>query len=61
MKESRNKTLLWVVVALFLLSYLLPYTLFSGVDAWYGSFLWWTLATLVVIGINAIVSADWKD
>lgn len=53
----------WLVViaALILLSYLIPYTVLSGVDAWYGSFLFWTLATAVVIGINAVVSSAWKD
>ena len=44
-----------------LLNFLVPYTLLSGVDAWYGSFLFWTLATVVVIGINAVVSSAWKD
>lgn len=52
---------LWVPLVLILLSFLLPYTVFSGVDAWYGSFLFWTIATAAVIGVNAIVSSDWRD
>lgn len=60
MQKSRA---IWLVpVALImLLNFMVPYTLLSGVDAWYGSFLFWTLATLVVIGINAVVSSAWKD
>jgi hypothetical protein len=46
---------------LILLSFILPYTVFRDVDAWYGSFLFWTLATAAVIGLNAVISADWKD
>lgn len=59
----QNSRALWLVpVALIiLLSFVVPYTLLSDVDAWYGSFLFWTLATLVVIGINAVVSSAWKD
>ena len=41
--------------------YLIPYTVLRDVDAWYGSFLFWSLATAVVIAINAIVSMKWKD
>lgn len=52
---------LLAVAAIIFLSYLLPYTLLRNVDAWYGSFLFWTLATAVVIAINAVVSRDWKD
>jgi hypothetical protein len=58
--ESKRGWLIPVAL-LILLSYLLPYTVLSDVDAWYGSFLFWTLATAAVIGINAVVSSDWKD
>lgn len=60
MNESKRGWLIPVAL-LILLSYLLPYTVLSDVDAWYGSFLFWTLATAAVIGINAVVSSDWKD
>lgn len=59
-----NGSKVWWLVAvavLILLSYLVPYTLLSGVDAWYGSFLFWTLVTAIVIGINAVVSSAWRD
>jgi hypothetical protein len=49
------------VALLIALCYLLPYTLLRDVDEWYGSFLFWTVATVVVIAINAVVSSAWKD
>lgn len=52
---------LFLVLALILLSYLIPYTLLTGVDAWYGSFLFWAVCTAAVIGVNAIVSSAWRD
>lgn len=47
--------------AIILLCYVIPFTVLSGVDAWYGSFLFWSVATAVVIVINALVSAKWRD
>ncbi len=60
MNRSRAGWLIAIAVIV-LLCYFVPYVLLSGVDAWYGSFLFWTVATAVVIGINALVSSDWKD
>ena len=56
-------TALWLVpvLALVVLSYLVPYVLLSDVDAWYGSMLFWTASTAVVIAINAVVSSAWRD
>lgn len=61
MNRSKTSWLLPVVLVLILLCYLIPYTVLSEVDAWYGSFLFWTGVTAVVIGINAVVSSAWKD
>ncbi|KRE38939.1 hypothetical protein ASG73_00790 [Janibacter sp. Soil728] len=60
---DRTATRRWLIVplVLILLSFVLPYTLLSDVDAWYGSFLFWTLATAVVIGVNAVISSRWED
>ena len=60
METPRTQWLLLVLV-LILLSYAVPYTLLSGVDAWYGSFLFWGVCTAVVIGVNAVVSSAWRD
>ncbi|UYM07277.1 hypothetical protein [Solicola gregarius] len=60
MKNPRLQWLLLVPVII-VLCYVLPFTAFSDVDEWYGSFLFWTVATAAVIGINAVVSSAWKD
>ena len=54
---------LWIALIgiLVLLSFVLPFTVFRNLEAWYGSFLFWSLATAVVIAISALVSARWKD
>lgn len=49
-------TLLVVVMA-----YVVPYTVLSGVDAWYGSFLFWSVFGLVAILVNAAITSSWKD
>lgn len=38
---------IWLIWALILLCYAVPYTLLSDVGAWYGSFLFWSVAGLV--------------
>lgn len=49
-------TLLVVVMA-----YVVPYTVLSEVDAWYGSFLFWSGFGLVAILVNAAITSSWKD
>ncbi|UDM07015.1 hypothetical protein LG409_16845 [Halomonas sp. NyZ770] len=53
-----NKTGVWAVV---LLSYLVPYTFLSNVALWYGSFLFWTFAGLVVIALNVFITKDFEE
>lgn len=50
-----------VIGVLVIASFLVPFTLLRGVDAWYGSFLFWSVATAVVITISAVISGRWKD
>lgn len=38
-----------------------PYTLLRDVQAWYGSMLFWGLIGLAVIGLNLLVTADFKE
>lgn len=59
--ERRGVIWLVLIVAIMLLSYVVPYTLLSKVDAWYGSALLWVLGAIVVIGINAVASSGWRD
>tara|TARA_B100000929_G_scaffold268663_1_gene237628 strand:+ start:211 stop:399 length:189 start_codon:yes stop_codon:yes gene_type:complete len=58
MKRSKWIWLVWAVV---LLSYLVPYTLLSDVSRWYGSFLFWTVAGLVIIALNVFITSDFKE
>ncbi|HLR83353.1 MAG TPA: hypothetical protein VK059_00305 [Nocardioidaceae bacterium] len=59
----KNPRAWWLVIVaiIIVLCYLVPYTILTEVDEWYGSFLFWTLASAVVIGINVIVSSAWRD
>lgn len=52
---------LLLIALLVLLSFILPFTLLQGIDAWWGSFLFWSAATAVVIAISALISKRWKD
>lgn len=58
-----NRKSLWLIAVAVLIfsAFVVPYTLLAGIDAWYGSFLFWTIVTLLVIAINAVVSASWRD
>lgn len=38
---------------------IVPYTVLRNVEKWYGSFLFWTVLTVVVIGINYFLIKDW--
>ncbi len=55
----------WLELALIgiliVLCFVLPFSVFTNIDAWYGSLLFWCLASLLVIGLCARISARWKD
>lgn len=59
--ERRGVIWAGVAVVLVLLAYVVPYAALSGVDAWYGSFLFWTLFGLAAILVNAAITGSWKD
>ncbi|HET7628199.1 MAG TPA: hypothetical protein VFK44_07405 [Bacillales bacterium] len=46
---------------LIVLAYVLPYTVLSGVNAWYGSFLLWGLIAFFIIVANAAITRDWGE
>lgn len=54
---------LWagVVSVLVILAYALPYTLLSGVDRWYGSFLLWVAFGLATIVVIWAMTRSWRD
>lgn len=57
-KRSKWIWLVWIIV---LLSYVVPYTLLSNVAFWYGSFLFWAVAGLIVIALNVFITKDFED
>ena len=57
---TRSKWI-WLVWAVVLLSYLVPYTLLSDVSRWYGSFLFWAVAGLVIIALNVLITQGFKE
>lgn len=51
---------IWLIWAVVVLCYAVPYTVLKDVHAWYGSFLFWTLAGVAVIAINFIITKDFE-
>lgn len=60
-QKMSRRILLAAIVVVVLACFIVPFTLLRDVDAWYGSFLFWSLASVVVIAINWVLSADWKE
>lgn len=59
--ENKNSKVFWgvLILLLILLAYILPYTVFSGIQAWYGSFLVWGIIGILIIIANIMVTKDW--
>ncbi|MFG6667645.1 hypothetical protein ACGK9R_11100 [Halomonas sp. HNIBRBA4712] len=51
----------WAVAAVVVLCCVVPYTLLTNVAAWYGSFLFWSGAGLVVIALNIVITRSFKE
>lgn len=50
-----------LIVILILAAYILPYTIMTTIDDWYGSFLLWGVIGTLIIGLNMIVTRDWRE
>lgn len=59
--ESRGIIWAVVVAALVVLAYAVPYVALSGVDAWYGAFLFWVVFGALAIAVIAIITSSWRD
>ncbi len=59
--ERRGIAWAGVVFVLVVLAYVVPYTLLSGVDRWYGSFLFWTAFGLAAIAAVWAMTRSWRD
>ena len=57
----RTGELRWALAILLLivLAYLLPYTVLSEVNKWYGSFLVWIILAFMTIVINYFLTKNW--
>lgn len=59
--ESRGFAWAGAIFVLVILAYVVPYTLLSGVDRWYGSFFFWTVFGLVTIAVIWAMTRGWRD
>ena len=60
MKGSKVGWGIFIALLIFL-AYFLPYTVLSGVHAWYGSFLLWGIIAILIIVANVFVTKDWGE
>ncbi len=60
MNKSEARWAVFLVI-LMVLAYVVPYTLLTNVDAWYGSFLFWSIFGLVIIVANVFITIKWSD
>ncbi len=58
MKTSKWIWFVWLLVAL---CYIVPYSVLSNVQTWYGSFLFWSLIGVLVIVANIFMTKDFKE
>jgi hypothetical protein len=59
--ERRGVVWAGIVLILVVSAYLVPYMLLSGMDAWYGSFLFWTVFGLAAIVAIWAMTRSWRD
>ena len=60
---NKQRKKLWgtFIIVLILLAYIVPYTILSDVQAWYGSFLFWGIIGVLIIFANVMVTRDWRE
>lgn len=59
--ERRGFVWAGVVMILVVLAYVMPYTVLSGVDAWYGAFIFWVIFGALAIAVIALITSSWRD
>lgn len=57
--KRNEKVYAFIIKSLILSAFVVPYTLLTNVEKWYGSFLFWTVLTVIVIGINYLLIKEW--
>lgn len=48
-----------IITILILAAFIIPFTLLRDVEKWYGSFLFWIVLTIIVVGINYFLIRNW--
>lgn len=59
--EKKGIAFVTAIGFLILLGFVIPFTLLTNVDAWYGSFLFWSVLLIAVIGLNVGITRGWRD
>ncbi|WP_010529979.1 hypothetical protein [Lentibacillus jeotgali] len=60
MQQNKSKTSWGILIVLLILSaFILPYSVLSDVQTWYGSFLLWGIIGILIIIANVMVTKDW--
>lgn len=62
MKNKQRKKF-WgtFIIVLILIAYIVPYTILSNVQTWYGSFLFWGIIGVLIIFANVMATRDWRE
>lgn len=58
MKEKSSAIIIGIIV---FAAFIIPFTLLTGVEKWYGSFLFWLISALIVIVCNTMLTKDWSN
>lgn len=51
---------LWLLAALILAAFVVPYTLLRDLPVWHGAFLFWTLFGVAAIAVILRILAGWR-
>ena len=60
-RTMSRRTALAAIGVVILACYGIPYLLIGQIAAWYGSFLFWSLAGVAVIVLNVAATRGWED
>lgn len=50
-----------IITILILSAFIIPFTVLSNVEKWYGSFLFWIVITVIIIILNHFLTRNWGD
>ncbi len=56
-----RKTALRLVAVVIVACYAVPYLVIGGIGSWYASFLFWTVAGIAIIVLNAVATKGFEE